>query len=193
MADLSNWYLDVIKDRLYVSSPDSFDRRAAQTVLHALVLVRNRSLSCPGSIRQCLSPRPVQMPWQRGDSALANVSTASAASQYLHPSRLVLAEVPAVQLRGSQAPHAVAGRRPSMLEGSCAVQGLLPALAPMVPHLAEDAWQSLPWAAPATSVFQAGWFEPPAAVAEPARGAAGGLPCTVAHPVRRTAALRFRW
>ena len=43
----------------------------------------------------------------------------------------------------------------------CAAQGLLPALAPMVPHLAEDAWQALPWAAPTTSVFQAGWFEPP--------------------------------
>ncbi len=37
MADLSNWYLDVIKDRLYVSAADSFDRRAAQTVLHSLV------------------------------------------------------------------------------------------------------------------------------------------------------------
>ena len=31
----------------------------------------------------------------------------------------------------------------------------------MVPHLAEDAWQALPWEAPTTSVFQAGWFEPP--------------------------------
>ncbi len=39
VADLSNWYLDVIKDRLYVSAPDSFDRRAAQTVLAALVQV----------------------------------------------------------------------------------------------------------------------------------------------------------
>ena len=39
MADLSNWYLDVIKDRLYVSAADSFDRRAAQTVLHALLQV----------------------------------------------------------------------------------------------------------------------------------------------------------
>lgn len=39
MADLSNWYLDVIKDRLYVSAADSFDRRASQTVLHALLQV----------------------------------------------------------------------------------------------------------------------------------------------------------
>lgn len=39
MADLSNWYLDVIKDRLYVSAADSFDRRAAQTVLHYLLEV----------------------------------------------------------------------------------------------------------------------------------------------------------
>lgn len=40
VADLSNWYLDVIKDRLYVSAADSFDRRAAQTVLHSLVQAR---------------------------------------------------------------------------------------------------------------------------------------------------------
>ena len=39
MADLSNWYLDVIKDRLYVSAADSFDRRASQTMLHALLQV----------------------------------------------------------------------------------------------------------------------------------------------------------
>lgn len=45
VADLSNWYLDVIKDRLYVSAPDSFDRRAAQTVLHALLQARS---SVPG-------------------------------------------------------------------------------------------------------------------------------------------------
>ncbi len=40
VADLSNWYLDVIKDRLYVSADDSFDRRAAQTVLHSLLQAR---------------------------------------------------------------------------------------------------------------------------------------------------------
>ena len=40
MTDLSNWYLDVIKDRLYVSAADSFDRRAVQTVLSALLEVR---------------------------------------------------------------------------------------------------------------------------------------------------------
>ena len=39
VADLSNWYLDVIKDRLYVSAPGSFDRRASQTVLAALLQV----------------------------------------------------------------------------------------------------------------------------------------------------------
>lgn len=31
---------------------------------------------------------------------------------------------------------------------------LLPALAPVLPHMAEDAWQHLPWPAPAASVFQ---------------------------------------
>ena len=35
------------------------------------------------------------------------------------------------------------------------LQGLLPALAPVLPHMAEDAWQHLPWSAPAESVFQA--------------------------------------
>lgn len=32
---------------------------------------------------------------------------------------------------------------------------LLPALAPVLPHMAEDAWQHLPWPQPAASVFQA--------------------------------------
>jgi isoleucyl-tRNA synthetase len=33
---------------------------------------------------------------------------------------------------------------------------LLPALAPVLPHMAEDAWQHLPWPQPAASVFQVG-------------------------------------
>ena len=44
VTDLSNWYLDVIKDRLYVSAADSFDRRASQTVLHALLQVEEACL-----------------------------------------------------------------------------------------------------------------------------------------------------
>ena len=40
------------------------------------------------------------------------------------------------------------------------MQGLLPALAPILPHLAEDAWQNLPWGAPQISVFQGGWRGP---------------------------------
>ena len=43
-------------------------------------------------------------------------------------------------------------------QAACARQGLLPLLAPLTPHLAEDAWQNLPWAPPTRSVFQAGWF-----------------------------------
>lgn len=39
VTDLSNWYLDVAKDRLYVRGPSSSDRRACQTVLHALLQV----------------------------------------------------------------------------------------------------------------------------------------------------------
>ena len=46
VTDLSNWYLDVIKDRLYVSAADSFDRRASQTVLHALLQVRSPPNLC---------------------------------------------------------------------------------------------------------------------------------------------------
>ncbi len=37
IVDLSNFYLDIAKDRLYISAPDSFRRRSCQTVL-AIVL-----------------------------------------------------------------------------------------------------------------------------------------------------------
>lgn len=57
VADLSNWYLDVIKDRLYVSAADSFDRRAAQTVLHSLVQARH-PLSSPDLYTPCLPLDP---------------------------------------------------------------------------------------------------------------------------------------
>jgi isoleucyl-tRNA synthetase len=36
-TDLSAFYLDVLKDRLYVSAPDSRERRSAQTALHTLL------------------------------------------------------------------------------------------------------------------------------------------------------------
>ena len=36
-ADLSNFYLDVAKDRLYISAVDDFRRRSCQTVLHKLL------------------------------------------------------------------------------------------------------------------------------------------------------------
>jgi isoleucyl-tRNA synthetase len=36
-VDLSAFYLDILKDRLYVNAPDSKDRRSAQTVLHYLI------------------------------------------------------------------------------------------------------------------------------------------------------------
>lgn len=73
VLDLSNFYLDVVKDRLYVSEPDSPDRRACQTVLNHLLT------------------------------------------------------------------------------------GLLPILAPLTPHMAEDAWQNLPYSTPIVSVFLNGW------------------------------------
>jgi len=37
-VDLSALYLDIVKDRLYCSAPDDPGRRAAQTVMHAVVL-----------------------------------------------------------------------------------------------------------------------------------------------------------
>lgn len=76
VVDLSNFYLDTAKDRLYIRGPDDPARRACQTVLDALL------------------------------------------------------------------------------------RGLLAALAPLVPHMAEDAWLNLPYARPAGSVFQAGWARP---------------------------------
>ena len=37
VTDLSNFYLDVAKDRLYISAPDEFRRRSCQTVLDETV------------------------------------------------------------------------------------------------------------------------------------------------------------
>ncbi|KAL4446248.1 hypothetical protein ABPG77_003055 [Micractinium sp. CCAP 211/92] len=73
VLDLSNFYLDVAKDRLYINAPSAADRRACQTVLAALL------------------------------------------------------------------------------------EGMLPLIAPLLPHMAEDAWQNLPYAREQQSVFQAGW------------------------------------
>lgn len=77
VLDLSNFYLDVAKDRLYIRSPKSLERRACQTTLDALL------------------------------------------------------------------------------------RGMLPIIAPLLPHMAEDAWQCLPYQAPAVSIFQAGWHSVP--------------------------------
>ncbi|CAM9934698.1 unnamed protein product, partial [Sphacelaria rigidula] len=38
VADLSNFYLDGAKDRLYISSADDLRRRSCQTVLHTLLM-----------------------------------------------------------------------------------------------------------------------------------------------------------
>ncbi|CAM9731587.1 unnamed protein product [Chrysoparadoxa australica] len=74
-SELSNFYLDVAKDRLYISGADDWRRRSCQTVLQVLL----------GSL--CKS------------------------------------------------------------------------IAAILPHLAEDIWQNLPYDAPYKSVFQAGWVE----------------------------------
>jgi isoleucyl-tRNA synthetase len=73
VVDLSNFYLDIAKDRLYISAPTDQRRRSCQTVL-----------------------------W-------------------------------------------------------IALENLARAIAPVVPHLAEDIWQNLPYSTTHASVFQAGW------------------------------------
>jgi len=73
VADLSNFYLDIAKDRLYIASSDEFRRRSCQTVMAQLL------------------------------SAFTAV------------------------------------------------------LAPIMPHMAEDIWQHLPYAVAKKSVFEAGW------------------------------------
>ncbi|MGK7893336.1 MAG: isoleucine--tRNA ligase, partial [Xenococcus sp. (in: cyanobacteria)] len=75
VVDLSNFYLDIAKDRLYISSLDSFRRRSCQTVL------------------------------------------------------------------------------------AIAVENLAKSIAPVLCHMAEDIWQSLPYATGHKSVFQSGWLE----------------------------------
>eukprot|EP00534_Pseudo-nitzschia_fraudulenta_P006729 CAMPEP_0201192396 /NCGR_PEP_ID=MMETSP0851-20130426/144547_1 /ASSEMBLY_ACC=CAM_ASM_000631 /TAXON_ID=183588 /ORGANISM="Pseudo-nitzschia fraudulenta, Strain WWA7" /LENGTH=1046 /DNA_ID=CAMNT_0047478689 /DNA_START=160 /DNA_END=3300 /DNA_ORIENTATION=+ len=72
-AEMSNFYLDVAKDRLYISASDDFRRRSCQTVLHALI------------------------------------------------------------------------------------EGFAKAIASILPHMAEDIWQNLPYDKPTESVFEGGW------------------------------------
>ena len=71
--EMSNFYLDVAKDRLYISAADDFRRRSCQTVLHALI------------------------------------------------------------------------------------EGFAKAIASILPHMAEDIWQNLPYEKPTESVFEGGW------------------------------------
>jgi len=73
VSDLSNFYLDIAKDRLYISASDEARRRSCQTVLDTVL------------------------------------------------------------------------------------RGFVSVLAPILPHMAEDIWQALPYAVAEKSVFQAGW------------------------------------
>lgn len=72
-SDLSNFYLDVAKDRLYISGIDDFRRRSCQTMMH-----------------KC-------------------------------------------------------------------IEGLAKAVSPILPHMAEDIWQTLPYQTGSKSVFEGGW------------------------------------
>ncbi len=75
VVDLSNFYLDIAKDRLYISEPDAFRRRSCQTIL------------------------------------------------------------------------------------KLALENLAKAIAPVLSHMAEDIWQSLPYETPHLSVFASGWVK----------------------------------
>jgi len=45
VTDLSAFYLDVLKDRLYVSSPDEFKRRSAQSALYHILFILLKSIA----------------------------------------------------------------------------------------------------------------------------------------------------
>ncbi|MCL2924180.1 MAG: class I tRNA ligase family protein, partial [Trichodesmium sp. MAG_R04] len=75
VVDLSNFYLDIAKDRLYISATDAYRRRSCQTIL------------------------------------------------------------------------------------AIAVENLAKAIAPVLPHMAEDIWQNLPYPTPYKSVFESGWVK----------------------------------
>ena len=45
VTDMSNFYLDIIKDRLYTSKPDSMERRAAQTTMYTILSALVRILA----------------------------------------------------------------------------------------------------------------------------------------------------
>ena len=75
VTDLSNFYMDVAKDRLYIAAPDDIRRRTCQTTMQLLL------------------------------------------------------------------------------------EGMATAMSPLLPHMAEDIWQNLPYTRPTTSIFQAGWIE----------------------------------
>ena len=45
VIDMSNFYLDILKDRLYVEKPDSLSRRAAQTAIYRILSALTRMLA----------------------------------------------------------------------------------------------------------------------------------------------------
>ncbi len=59
-------------------------------------------------------------------------------------------------------PHFLSPLLTRMVSGFAAPRSPPFLQAPLVPHMAEDAWLSLPYPAPAPSVFQAGWAVPDA-------------------------------
>ena len=45
VVDMSNFYLDVLKDRLYTEKADSLSRRAAQTVIYVILDAMTRMIA----------------------------------------------------------------------------------------------------------------------------------------------------
>jgi isoleucyl-tRNA synthetase len=56
------------------------------------------------------------------------------------------------------APDDVARRRSCQTTMQLLLEGLAMAMSPLLPHMAEDIWQNLPYAKSTTSIFQAGWI-----------------------------------
>ncbi len=65
VTDMSNFYLDIIKDRLYTSKPDSKERRSAQTAMYEILLALVKILAP----MTCFTAEEIwaQMPHRKGE------------------------------------------------------------------------------------------------------------------------------
>ena len=129
---------------------ESADRRACQTVMHALLQARPAPRVTEVGATLCLSLELAT--WK----SLRLCPLSEALCMQMTIATLNLPRQNVIQM--SSMSSITSSARRAAERARRAWQGLLPLLAPMTPHLAEDAWQNLPWAPPTRSVFQAGWF-----------------------------------